>query len=303
MVNKPDVRSVWANSGERANPGDGKVELGWVAEIPTYQNFNWLHNRTSAFQAHLNERGVPEWDITTEYVEGALVQWNEEVWRSLQANNSGNQPSTPNGPWQRYRDYIVGYVDTTVMSGNGISGDGQSSQIELSIGELPEYPLDLSDRSKFLVFDEQTGEHNVIGFETLQQSVSPVTGGSAFGQIAGALQANANTSNNQTYTIQFDVLSGQKVTWDALFFGSARVTQNIGVEGAQVSLKLDGSVVAQGSTTSINFGDGAFGADPLQLIEVGSHISTTDGTIEFQLAVEPATTKPISGRVVFYLST
>lgn len=70
-INKPEGLNVmWAELGEKREPSDAKKRQGWVAEIPTYQDFNWLDGRQDQFIAHLNQRGLPEWDAETEYQAG-----------------------------------------------------------------------------------------------------------------------------------------------------------------------------------------------------------------------------------------
>ena len=69
-TNKPaNVSSkIWASLGDVETPTDVKMETGWVAEVPKAQVENWVQNRQDAFNAHVNERGIAEWDATTDYI-------------------------------------------------------------------------------------------------------------------------------------------------------------------------------------------------------------------------------------------
>lgn len=68
LINKPTgLSKTWAKSGEKREPSDAKKDIGWVAEIPTFQDFNWLDGRQDEFIAHVNQGGIPEWDAETEY--------------------------------------------------------------------------------------------------------------------------------------------------------------------------------------------------------------------------------------------
>ena len=126
MTDKPDVRSVWAETGEKTHPGFQKVSDGWVAEIPTYQNFNWLQHRQSAFQAHVNERGIPAWDDLTTYLLGAVVLHLDEVWRSTVPDNLGVEPGQ-GGDWITYSDYVTQNYVPSIATSEGVKGDGSPS--------------------------------------------------------------------------------------------------------------------------------------------------------------------------------
>lgn len=93
-TNKPaDISSkIWAALGDVETPTDAKMETGWVAEVPKAQVENWIQNRQDAFNAHVNERGIAEWDATTDYIANkSYVQGsNGNIYKSVQ--NTG--PST-----------------------------------------------------------------------------------------------------------------------------------------------------------------------------------------------------------------
>lgn len=59
---------IWADGGDKIKPSDDKIQTGWLPEIPTRQNFNWLDNRQDQFNAHVNQHGIPVWDIYTPYL-------------------------------------------------------------------------------------------------------------------------------------------------------------------------------------------------------------------------------------------
>jgi hypothetical protein len=65
---KPDnINNVWASGGDRIYPGDTKYATGWQVEIPPRQYFNAIDYKQDQLLAHLNQRGIPEWDAITEY--------------------------------------------------------------------------------------------------------------------------------------------------------------------------------------------------------------------------------------------
>ena len=93
LINKPDYSEIWASGGSIVEPSDVKKQTGWTAEVPPYQWENWIQNRQDQFIAHVNQRGIPQWDGQTEYEAGGLsyVQGsNGIVYKSVAASG----PST-----------------------------------------------------------------------------------------------------------------------------------------------------------------------------------------------------------------
>lgn len=101
MAAKPDISDAWAQSGSITNPGSAKVILGWIAEIPTFQVFNWVLNRIDTFLQHINEQGVVSWDNATTFIEGAKVLGSDGVNYKLPvgAGTSLNEDPTSGSPW------------------------------------------------------------------------------------------------------------------------------------------------------------------------------------------------------------
>ena len=88
---KPSKLSLtWAQGGDILNPGDTKYATGWGVEIPPRQWFNYLDNRQDEAIAHINQRGVAQWDAGTEYqgVKSYVQGSNGTVYRSKQTNTN-----------------------------------------------------------------------------------------------------------------------------------------------------------------------------------------------------------------------
>lgn len=67
IITKPsNLSRTWAKLGDKIEPSDTKKDMGWVEEIPTYQDFNWVMNRQDTAIAHMNQYGIPVWDSGTE---------------------------------------------------------------------------------------------------------------------------------------------------------------------------------------------------------------------------------------------
>ena len=92
MTTAKSLGRVWAETPRDPirDPGESKYALGWIAEIPTYQVLNFLHNRIDTNILALAERGVFEWGADIDYKKNALC-WDEtdgRIYVSTVANPS-----------------------------------------------------------------------------------------------------------------------------------------------------------------------------------------------------------------------
>jgi hypothetical protein len=98
-----EFSSRWAQGPGGTDPGDIKTELGWVAEKPPYQYFNWWQSRVDDMLAHYEEQGVADWDTGTAYLIGGLAMGSDAlIYRAVQAN-TGIDPTSDGGTnWLLY---------------------------------------------------------------------------------------------------------------------------------------------------------------------------------------------------------
>lgn len=98
-VTKPSHLSskMWANTGSLETPDDVKIDSGWVAEVPKSQVENWVQNRQDRAIGHINERGIAEWDASTDYLAGkSYVQDSSgTVYRAVQNTGPSTAPQNP----------------------------------------------------------------------------------------------------------------------------------------------------------------------------------------------------------------
>lgn len=95
MSDKPIFKTLWAERGAKQEVDTSKIALGWTAERPPFQWENWSQWRQDAFIAHINVRGIPEWDEETEYgvgVKSYVAGSNGEVYVSI-APSGGTYPA------------------------------------------------------------------------------------------------------------------------------------------------------------------------------------------------------------------
>jgi hypothetical protein len=114
MTTKPDLTRVWASGAPGGNVEDpdvttpGKFAAGWVAEIPPFENFNFLQQLFTQGLAHANEFGIMQWDTDTEYPIGGWARStvDNQVYVSLVATNQGNEPSASPTQWILLKDEL-----------------------------------------------------------------------------------------------------------------------------------------------------------------------------------------------------
>lgn len=90
---KPDVNTIWGSAGLATAISKAKQALGWVAEIPEYDQFNGMLQQISQFQQHVNQEGVALWDALTTYGIGSVVK--SPVDRSLYRCLTADQLNVP----------------------------------------------------------------------------------------------------------------------------------------------------------------------------------------------------------------
>lgn len=99
IIVKPDMSNIWASGGAIIAPSPAKVQTGWTPEIPPHQWENWVQNRQDEAISYLFQRGIAEWDATTEYsANGSFVQWNGKTYKAIA--NSINVPPSNTSSWK-----------------------------------------------------------------------------------------------------------------------------------------------------------------------------------------------------------
>ena len=70
--NKPNsINTIWAVNAlaqDLEKPTDSYIQTGWTQVKPPYEYENWSMNKLHQGMAYLNQLGIPEWDMNTEYL-------------------------------------------------------------------------------------------------------------------------------------------------------------------------------------------------------------------------------------------
>lgn len=107
VTQKPDLTRVWANGAPPANVVDpdtttpGKVNVGWQAEVPPFEHFNFLQKWFTQGLAHFNEQGIGVWDIDTTYpIDGLAKGSDGKVYIAVSEQNGNNPTSDDGSNWK-----------------------------------------------------------------------------------------------------------------------------------------------------------------------------------------------------------
>lgn len=103
-ITKPDLTRVWAAgaaSGDIEDPDitvPGKFDAGWQAEIPPFENFNFIQQLFTQGLAYLNEQGMMVYDNITDYpVKGMSKGSDGNIYSCLIANGPDSSIVDPVG--------------------------------------------------------------------------------------------------------------------------------------------------------------------------------------------------------------
>lgn len=107
IIKPTSLNSIWAVAGDKVRPDESKIQQGWGVEIPPRQWENWLTNRQDQALAHINQRGVAQWDNLTEYVAGkSYVQGSNGVIYRAKTTHRNIDPTSGTDDW------VVAFVGT-----------------------------------------------------------------------------------------------------------------------------------------------------------------------------------------------
>ena len=132
MTTPINLNMVWALSGGTTDPdiaNPGKYESGWISEIPSYQNFNYVLKAIDNNILSLAETGIYPWQDEIFYKAGLRVARDGKIWTCILSHNdsAGSNPRDPlldttNSYW--VHGMIIGGVDpSTLSSGDGVKID------------------------------------------------------------------------------------------------------------------------------------------------------------------------------------
>ena len=101
---RPPIVPVWANTGDKIQPTDPELEVGWpVTDIPpARERFNWAFNWFTNGIRYLTRRGVPDWVATETYEIGDRCIGDDGKTYKAILQNLNFAPSTNPLKWERW---------------------------------------------------------------------------------------------------------------------------------------------------------------------------------------------------------
>lgn len=96
-INKPtDYDIVWAEFGSKSETIRDKIPTGWEVEIPAREDMNALQNRQDSAIAYILQVGVSEFDTSSVYYTGSVVNLGGVLYKSITQSQGINPASSPN---------------------------------------------------------------------------------------------------------------------------------------------------------------------------------------------------------------
>lgn len=123
---------TWGSGGNIVEPDISKIIEGWqLGEQPPHEYMNWLQNTFGSKLNHILKNGVVKWEPEKEFLAGATVQHNGNVWLCGTANTN-SEPTDANANWKRIitveslATVLGGYVALTDFTGTNrnLTGNG-----------------------------------------------------------------------------------------------------------------------------------------------------------------------------------
>jgi microcystin-dependent protein len=102
QLSRPAVLPVWAESGDKVQPSNPEIQLGWPQTHipPSRQRFNWIFNHLASGLAYLLRRGLSDWSADETYFIGDWVQFEGQLWVSIADANFGSAPEEGSTKWK-----------------------------------------------------------------------------------------------------------------------------------------------------------------------------------------------------------
>lgn len=102
-VGTSELLDTWGTDGAIVEPTELKKGVGWeLQEQPPHEYANWLINTAQQAINHVLQNGVPQWNATTTYVAGNIVNIAGTLY---QAKTTNTNSTPPNVNWQAIAPY------------------------------------------------------------------------------------------------------------------------------------------------------------------------------------------------------
>lgn len=134
MTDQVNLGLVWANTGGTTAVTEAKYVGGWVAEIPTYQNFNYSMQGLDQNILHLAESSSFDWQADINYEAGARVRVGNKMRTCIVANINVD-PATDTNQSYWVQGQMFGGDLGTLSKSEGVVAEFNARSISLWEGQ------------------------------------------------------------------------------------------------------------------------------------------------------------------------
>lgn len=291
---KPDVNTIWGSAGLATAISKAKQALGWVAEIPEYDQFNGMLQQISQFQQHVNQEGVALWDALTTYGVGSVVKSpvDRSLYRSLNADQLNVPPivvagGAVNANWVKLAHtdseiqalvatYGVAAAQLQSQTFTAFSAGGTSTAVTLTpTPALTAYTAAQRFRIKFSVAAGANPTINISGLGPKNLKQYDSTGAKIAAVFAASQLSDAEYDGTDWVLLdQLPVNSKIGFQYSALYFLVSAITMNATYAGSLsvcnsasafgVTLPALSTMTAGSTITIWNFGAGLVTVSPAE---------------------------------------
>lgn len=219
---KVSMEDIWAIGGDRVPPESEKVKTGWGIELVPRQWLNWIAYRQDNNIAYLMQKGIPEWDATTEYLANkSYVQHDNIVYKSL-IGSTGKNPITNPTMWVKafgsgddaLTDYLKAIRNTPIVAntfqymdaakvaktspitdiGRNLISSATADEIKATLG-LGNYEVDVAAAKAAAIAAKQSEDNAKASELAAAQSVIQAATSKTDAQTAAAAALTARDSS------------------------------------------------------------------------------------------------------------
>ena len=119
MTDQINLGLVWANIGGVTPVTSLKYTDGWVAEIPTFQHFNYMLQGLDQNILHLAEEGVFSWQADITYKPGTRLE-RSGVFYTSKTTNTGQDPTLDTTHVNWATGWLFGSTFASLMEYDGV---------------------------------------------------------------------------------------------------------------------------------------------------------------------------------------
>lgn len=168
MTTPIKLELVWADAGGTTDPTDAKYQLGWVAEIPTFQNFNHVLKALDSAKLSYAEGDIYPWQDLIAYKAGARVVAGDKTYYCITPHNdsAGSNPQDPQLD-STYSYWVTGTVFSSLVDAfnnlthlDGVKVDEVTARNTRNLWENND--LTIANKNAIISLVDKAGTENLV---------------------------------------------------------------------------------------------------------------------------------------------